>query len=270
MARAIRDRCWKAARRAPAGDARRISPARLDHGLTLLYRRGERGRGRRTLIGAKKYRVVKIGTADDRQNADGVAVFNFSQAQKAARALFEQSARSAAGLPDKTHGPGTVGDAMRDYLAHLGNDGRNPKNVTDARRKVEAHIIPKLGGVRLDKLTAPQVQAWHHGLAKQPPRLRVRNGGKQRHRVVDMADAETRRSRQATANRLLGILKAALNMAWRHDRVHDDRMARSPVLSATASRARIHVRRVRVVERVRPDFRALVQARCTPVAAIAS
>ena len=29
----------------------------------------------------------------------------------------------------------------------MANDGRNPKNVTDARRKVEAHILPKLGAV---------------------------------------------------------------------------------------------------------------------------
>ena len=73
--------------------------------------------------------------------------FQFQPSASEARKLFEQAARSAAGLPDKTHGPATVATACADYLAHLANDGRNPKNVTDARRKVEAHILPKLGAV---------------------------------------------------------------------------------------------------------------------------
>jgi integrase len=266
MARAIRDALLESRTsrsRLATGD--HYHKARLDHGLSLYYRRGERGGSwsAHFYVGGKKYRVVKIGTADDRQDADGVGVFNFSQAQREARKLREAASRSAAGLPDKAHGPATVATAMVDYLAHLANDGRNPTNVADAARKIEAHIVPKLGGVRLDQLTARQVQAWHHALAKQPPRLRVRKGAKQRHRVVDMTDPETRRSRQATANRVFGIFKAALNMAWRNDPVLDDKAWRKvqPFRGATASRARYLTfdECARLSNACDSDFRALVQ-----------
>ena len=59
----------------------------LDPGLTLLYRKGERGGiwAASIYLGNKKHRVERIGIADDSADPDGLAIFSFSQAQAAAR-----------------------------------------------------------------------------------------------------------------------------------------------------------------------------------------
>ena len=73
--------------------------------------------------------------------------FSISAKRKRGTQAIRTSGEVGGRPTGQTHGPATVATACADYLAHLANDGRNPKNVTDARRKVEAHILPKLGAV---------------------------------------------------------------------------------------------------------------------------
>jgi hypothetical protein len=58
-------------------------------------------------------------------------------------------------------------------------------------------------------------------VAAAPPRLRTRLGRKQNVRDT-LDDPEALRRRRATANRILTVLKAALNHAWRESKVASD------------------------------------------------
>ena len=61
----------------------------------------------------------------------------------------------------------------------------------------------------------------HRAIAKEPPRVRTKDGERQRHRAVDMRDSETIRRRQDSANRILGMLMAALNLAVTEEKAPD-------------------------------------------------
>jgi integrase len=95
--------------------------------------------------------------------------------------------------------------------------------------------------------------------------LRGREGERQKHRAVDMADPEVRRARQATANKIWGgVFKPALNHAWRGGKVADDKAWRAvrPFKGATASRMRYLARDEigRLVNAADPDFRGMLRA----------
>ena len=129
----------------------------LDPGLHLGYRRSANGGSwlARIYLGQQAYRLERVATADDKADADGVAVLSFSQAQAAARALFVSATRRAAGLPEA--GPYTVGSALNEYISWLEQERRTAR---DARWAADAFILPTLGHIRCDLL----------------PLLRSRNG----------------------------------------------------------------------------------------------
>src|SRR5262249_28590264 len=151
--------------------------------------------------------------ADDLTNADGVAVLNFAQAQNKLRDLFKQNAHAEAGV-----GPYTVASAIRDYLQKLDHGGQDK---TDAEYRANAHIIPKLGSIECNKLTSGRLRGWLSALAAAPPRLRQKDG-KQKYREFDRGDPEAVRKRRASANRMLAILRAALNFAFEEKKVASD------------------------------------------------
>ena len=155
------------------------------------------------------YAEAKLGAADDVLDADGVATLDFRQAQAKARAWFAEQARKAAGLEPLTAGPYTVGDALTDYLAWY-KGHRKARGAT--RTAAEAHIRPSLGSTPIARLTARGLREWLGKLADGAPRRRSRKGAKQAQGTL-AADAEAKRQRRATANRVLTILRAALNHA---------------------------------------------------------
>jgi integrase len=232
----------------------------LDRGLHLGYRRGETSGTWvvRVYVGGGSYRVERLGIADDKADADGIAVLNFSQAQKAARKAHVKIEREGQGLPDA--GPYTVSRAINDYIEWK---EQRRQSGEDARCSADAFILPKLGHVQCDKLTTPQLNRWLHDLASAPPRLRTA-GGRQKHREVDMSATETKRRRQATANRILTVLKAALNHAWRQGNVSSDTAWRrvKPFENVTVARARfLTADECRRLMNASPaPFRDLVQA----------
>jgi integrase len=111
----------------------------------------------------------------------------------------------------------TVAQAVADYIADRERTKR--KAQTRARLIVDAHIKPTLGQIQVAKLTHGKLKAWRDQLASSAPRLRTSPGKPQAFRIVDTSDPDVVRMRQATANRILTVLKAALNFAHEERKV---------------------------------------------------
>jgi integrase len=231
----------------------------LDKTLHLGYRRLKGKAGTwwaRHYIGARQYDVESIGTADDLTDADGVAILNYWQAQARARERMTARTHVAAG---KT-GPLTVHDTVAEYLQFLET---NRKSAYDARYRAAAFIYPALGDLEVVELTTERLERWHANLAKSAPRLRTREGEKQKHREITNDD-EARRRRRSTANRTLTVLKAALNRAWRRSKVASNTAwARvEPFENVDAARARYLTvaEAKRLTNAADAEFRPLIQA----------
>jgi integrase len=231
----------------------------IERGLHLGYRKLKGSAGTwsaRHYVGEQSYQVESIGVADDASDADGVAVLDFWQAQEKARQRLVERAHTAAG---KT-GPLTVGDAMDAYVEYV---EANRKSVDDARYRDQAFIRPKLGDLEVSALTADRLRRWMVDLANAPARVRTRVGEAQQHRPLGR-DAEARRRRQASVNRVWTTLRAALNHAWRDGKVASNaEWSRvKPFRDVDAARVRyLSVdEAVRLLNACHPDFRRLVQA----------
>ncbi len=268
MARTVRDTNLET-RAARLRLPQRPKPYRrsIERGAHLQYYRGARGGawGARWYVGEGKYREATFGAADDVLDADGVAVLSFRQAQEKARAWFAEQARIAAGLEPLAAGPYTVADAMRDYLALYRAGGTKGKGraVKATEAAIDAHIKPTLGSLTVSTLTTKRIRDWHHGLAAAPARARTAKGGDQSHRKAD-SDHDARRRRQATANRVLTILKAALNHAKRDKRVPSDDAWRDVKpfhdVDAPVIRYLTEAECTRLVNATDEDFRPMVRA----------
>jgi integrase len=127
-----------------------------------------------------------------------------------------------------------------------------------------ASILPELGPVLVEKLTADRLLRWRNGLAVRPKMVRSkRTAAKPATREIP-DDDDARRKRKATANRILTMLKAALNRAFQAGRVASDQAWRrvkpfgkvdeAVVRYLTEDEAR------RLVNACSEDFRRLVQA----------
>jgi len=185
----------------------------IEGGIALGYRRGTQGGAwLARVLDAGRYREERLGRADDILPADGADVLDFRQAQAKAVAWAARARRIAAGLeaaPDK--GPAkhyTVGEAVADYLADMQLRGARSHSTT--RTAAHAHILPALGTLPVARLTRDKVRAWHRALSAAPARTRAKPDPASSDAP---ADPDAPRRRQATANRILTILKAALNHA---------------------------------------------------------
>src|SRR3954451_6129372 len=72
----------------------------IEPGLHVGYRRRRHGGGTwtvRRFVGTGRYSEKSLGVADDLQNADGVTILTFSQAQDAAREWWKAEQRRALG-----------------------------------------------------------------------------------------------------------------------------------------------------------------------------
>ncbi|GGI23769.1 tyrosine-type recombinase/integrase [Bradyrhizobium guangdongense] len=207
----------------------------MEEGVHLGYRRLKAGAGNwvvRSYVGDQKYEVETIGPADDLSDADGVKILSFSQAQAKARELMVDRAHKAAGKA----GPLTVRAAVDAYIEFL---EAKRKSAKFSRYAADAFILPVLGEIEAKDLTKDRIETWHHGLAKVGARIRVKKGDEQRFREVDDPEEHQRR-RRSTANRILTVLKAALNKAWREEKVPSDAAWRAvePFKGVDAARVR--------------------------------
>ena len=259
MARTVQD-----AKLAKREQRLRLEPRKKPYWLTLNegehlgYYRGARvgkwvARYRRAgAVG--NYQETTIAEADDSADADGTLILDFRQAQDAARKWFGGLERNG-GRRTSAY---TVADALDDYLA-----GFQGKDLANTRRRIEAMIRPTMGAHEVAKLTTKQIADWLLALANAPARLRTAKGATQNVRVTADTD-DARRGRRSSANRVLTILKAALNCAYRDGRVPaDDAWRRvKPFAKADASKLRYLAddEARRLVNGCDAAFRPLVQA----------
>lgn len=233
----------------------------LSRGCALGYRKGAKGG---TWIvrfrgddGRQSY--GPLGASDDARDSDGLSVYSFPQAQERARAWFDQKAREQAGDFAPLDRPYTVADALTDYRADYLRRGGKAADRLDWSGA--AWISPELGAVELVKLSKARIVAWHQKIAETPARLRTKPGTAQKHRPADDS-AEAVRRRRSTANRVLTILKAALNHAHREGKCASDDAWRTVRAFREADAARLRYlsddEARRLTNACPGDFRALV------------
>ena len=83
------------------------------------------------------------------------------------------------------------------------------------------HILPAFGDKPVADLNSAMLREWHQKLAAAPAKLRT--GAKAKLPNVRKAETDDHvRARRATANRVLTVLKAALNLAYREGHLSSD------------------------------------------------
>jgi integrase len=255
MARTVRDAALesRAARHrlTPRGEPyyRGLEPGLLHLG----YRKPRTGSGKWLArhLTEGGYRYYRIGVADDYSDPDGTVILSFSQAQTAARKL----------IVERAGGVGTVADAVDAYVRFFEADGRSPQTIQRIRYVDRAFIRPTLGHIKLSALTTERLNRWCHELAKQPARIRTKVGAPQRYRHAE--DPNARRARRATAKRIWTMLRAALQYAFKHDKIESDRAWRrvQPFRNVDVARTRYLTvaEAQRLINAASPEFRPLLQ-----------
>ncbi|MFA4995509.1 MAG: site-specific integrase [Bdellovibrionales bacterium] len=235
----------------------------LDSGLHLGYRRRATGGSWivRRFTESGHYVESKLGLADDFQDADEIKTLNFHQAQEAARKWDKTKTRIEAGVEEAHDGTYTVEDALRDYLKHYEVEG---KGVAYTRSTIDTHIKPALGKIAIARLNTKKISGWHHDIATSPALLRTsKTAKKQNTRPHAANDADAVRSRRATANRILTVLKAALNYAWKEGKAESDTAWRKVKpfrnVDAPVVRYLTEAECTRLVNTCPDDFRLLVK-----------
>jgi integrase len=238
----------------------------IQTGLALGYYKGDHAGSwyvRRRV--ASRYRVERLSDADDFADADGVTVLDFAQAQR--RALLDESSKAAADHPDKY----TVADALRDWQAKQQAQSRDSSMAPPAAAQVRL-IAEGLGATAVAALTTRMIEIWRDGIANSGRRVRQK-APKVPAKPAPVRFApppkgvttrEAKRRRQATANRLLNVLKAALNYAWRAGLAPSDAAWRRVSRFAKVDKPRLRFLSVEECKRLlaacAPDFKTLVQA----------
>lgn len=239
----------------------------LEPGRALGYYRPQSG-GAGTWIArfhdaeAGKHRTKSIGAADDYADADGSEVLAFGQAQAKAREWYAL-ARIEGGEDAPPSGAYTVAEAWEHY--RLDCLRRGVKRLERMECGARLYILPALGQVEVGRLTQTRIENWHLAMAEAAPRVRARKFATKPAYGPEPKSEEQKRKRRATANRVLTILKSALNLAKRKRRVScpaDTWREAKPFGRADAPRVRYLnlEEQQRLVNACGQDFRRLVQA----------
>ena len=210
-------------------------------GLHVGYRKGKKGGAwlGRKYLGDQNYKVWRLGLSDDVEDADGVNILSFKQADDTARK----------GPPGHgTAGVRTIRDVLADYMEYQKVKARSWE-VT--RYIVDKRILPELGDIALDKLSVSVLEDWKNKLAK---------GGKRRE---GESRREAERRKKSSANRVLTVLKAALNYAEKTGKYSGPaiwrRVERFPKVGATERRFLDEGECSDLLEKCDPDFLSLVR-----------
>jgi integrase len=204
-------------------------------GLHLGFRKNKSG-GRwvmRQSAGTGQYRVEVIGAADDVLHADGHSVLDFFQACH----VVQQRAKNQHNATRRDPDAYTVRMCFEDYFQAM---GPRLKTLKESNSRAQALILPHLGDRLVAKLTAEEIRAWHNHVATSAPLTRSSADRPKRCGSYDAADPEAVRRRKSSANRLLTMLKAALNHAFHERYVFNDQAWRrvKPFPNADAARIR--------------------------------
>jgi hypothetical protein len=230
----------------------------IGKGLYLGYRKGDKGGSWiARFYFENKYKKEKISKADDYQDANNIDVLNYFQAQERVRAFADNQVKLGAGCgADKS---ATVAEATTKYLEWFKS---HRKSYLRKLQAVNTDIIPALGDKLISKLTPQVIRQWHESLITEPPRLR--STSVKRNYAEFMPTPESIRKCKATANRILTVLKAALNHAWRDGCVASDEAWRKVKPFHNVNLPKIRYLELQECERLinicEPDFRQLVLA----------
>jgi integrase len=235
----------------------------ISKGCAVGYRKGNSGGTwiARYRDDSGKQHYNALGAADDAMDADGGGLsLTYADAQRIADQWFKLAARGFEGPAPKS-GPYTVRDAITDYLAAYRRRAGKAESIL--KNNTDALIIPDLGDLPIAKLTRRRIETWHQKLAETGARLRTKAGKDQKFRAMDDS-AETVRRRRSTANRVLTVLKAALNHAFNERRIASDEAWRpvKPFREVNAARVRYlsDDEALRLVNAATAEFRPLVKA----------
>jgi len=191
-------------------------------GLALGYRRGVLGGHWLVRMQDRKMdpprRQEGIGRSDDfrdhgKLEPDGVKILSFKQAISKAKAIFRGVPASHWTDPEAMKTDLLVSHAVENYLGWM--ESHRPRSWPRTRQMADCHILNSmLAGIPLKSLEMEQITNWHIAIAESAKMTRAgraKSGGK-RIPLGETAELEAVRSaRKSTANRVLGILKAALN-----------------------------------------------------------
>lgn len=208
-------------------------------------------------LGADKYARTELGKADDGLQADGVNVLDFEQAK--AKALEMLSAGTEAVTKDTL----TVRKAYAKYVEYLASQG---KRTLETERRGAALILPELGDLKVAELTSERLRKWHSAIASRPAFLRSKADAKKRNtKAAPGTDPEAVRKRRSSANRILTMLKAALNHAYDEEWVsNNSAWGRRVKPFRDVDRARTRylsvAEAIRLLNACEPSFRNVVQA----------
>jgi len=148
-----------------------------------------------------------LGDADDLRPADGFEVLTFQQALAKAMEVAKGRVTTVA------KSSYSLGDVLEAYLADKARAGgdslsRNQSLVEKIKREI--------GALKMSTLDRDDLERWFRRLATVPPQVRSKKGEGPRFKAnFDPMDPDQIRKRQASANKALSLLKAALNQALR-------------------------------------------------------
>jgi integrase len=224
---------------------------------------------------ARKEYMERLGIADDYEDANGKTVLTYAQAQAQAVKWYELKEREAQTAQDGEpipSGPFTVENALEAYF--LDGAKRGMKGISKAKNSAAAWMLTPiklaggaeraaLGGIQVAKLTRARIETWLDDVANSPKRKRTRIGQPQAFAQPPQTDDE-KRARKDTANRIMAILKAALNFAIDQNKAQShDKPWRDVKAFRGASKARVRFLQpdeaARLVNVCPPDFRDLVR-----------
>ena len=172
-----------------------------------------------------------------------------------------RKAREIAGDAAPSEGIYRVTGALDDYFKSYAKRG---KGVSAALSAANLHIRPALGAVPVAKLTTRRLRDWHHAIADKPRQVRGKHGELPKDAKQRRAGRDAIRKRRATANRVLTVLKAALNHAWREGVVPSDdawrRVSPFKGVDAPVIRYLAEDEQRRLVNACSADFREIVRA----------
>lgn len=234
----------------------------IHEGLHVGYRKGKRGGkwiSRWYNPRQKFYREETLATADDSTDANGITILNWKQAQEQARNRAEYLHAEATGGHVGSY---TVANALEDYHRSIEQEGRS---ATDSRNRTALYITPILGKRPLADLTAQELRQWLAGVAKHSGYSKTGTDRKLPTFAEPEDEADYWRRRQDSANRILTMLKAALNYAFDNGKTMSNAAWAGKRVKPfeAVSKERVQYLQLdemtRLINAAAPDFRELVQ-----------
>jgi integrase len=214
-----------------------------------------------------------IGTADDHHSADGEIFMSYIQAQIAAQRWFDKKNKELKESAGKTTAQKTI-DAAKYTVANALEflwerkeyRSEHIKGLAIDKLRANVWIIPELGGIPLSELTKGLIEAWLAKMAISGRRISAKAG--MTYGPPPRTDDE-KRARKETANRVLAILKKALNEAYKEndilanaDEIKPCWQRVKPFSKTTKSRLRFlkEEEEIKLINACPPDFKELVTA----------